>query len=97
MYTNLVHNSSIFFQIIRHLGREKVPKNTDFSKDSSPLAFKPPMVPVSREKIFKLPESLEKRIRESEASEIRELDETNTMEISIRQVVEVKKMTSNRH
>ena len=86
------------FQIIRHLGREKVPKNTDFSKDSSPLAFKPPTVPASRgEKIFKLPESLEKRIRESEASEIRELDETNTMEISIRQVVEVKKMTSNRH
>ena len=58
-----------YFQIIRHLGREKVPKNT-----------------------FESPQTVQLN-KERKSSE---LDETNTMEMSIRQVVEVKKMTSNR-
>ena len=57
-------------KIIRHLGREKVPKNT-----------------------FESPQSLELKGKDQKSSD---LDETNTMEMSIRQVVEVKKMTSNR-
>ena len=48
--------------------------------------------PAIRGKVFKSPQSLQKG-REFKSTD---LDETNTMEMSIRQVVEVKKMTSNR-
>ena len=67
-----------FLQIIRHVGRERVPKDSDFLTGNSPRGT----VTLSR------PDPT----RQSVAPD---MDDTNTMEMSIRQVVEQKKMTSS--
>jgi hypothetical protein len=73
----LIYN---FFQVVRHVGRERVPKNVDLFKNSPNSAAGGTLTRNLNPRESTLLPSL--------------LDETNTMEMSIRQVVEVKKMTS---
>lgn len=76
--------NDLVFQVVRHVGRERVPKDADFLKqNNSPMGTLTIRKPDNRESMF--PDLT--------------MDETNTMEMSIRQVVEVKKMTSawNKH
>jgi len=67
-------------KVIRHVGRERVPKDAEFLRQNSPLGSnllfrKDSLMPTQHDSM---------------------LDDTNTMEISVRHCIEVKKMTKQK-
>ena len=71
---------SVEAKVIRHVGRERVAKDADFLRHNSPVE--------GGTLVMRKPDPARESL-------MPDMNETNTMEMSIRQVVEVKKMTKH--